>query len=105
MLGQVERALILDFDGTITEQDLLDEIAGRFGDEDVFAEVEAGLLGGDLPLHEVIRREFAPVKAPLDEVVDWVLANAPTAAGLRRARREARERGYDVTIVSSGFRS
>ena len=91
-----ERALILDFDGTITEQDLLDAIATHFGDEDVFAELEVGLLGGDLPLHEVIRREFAPVKAPLGEVVDWVLANAKTRAGFVELIREARERGYEV---------
>jgi 2-hydroxy-3-keto-5-methylthiopentenyl-1-phosphate phosphatase len=99
-----ERALVLDFDGTITEQDLLDEIAGRFGDENVFAEVETGLLGGRLPLHEVIRREFAPVTAPLDEVVDWVLANARLRPGFAELVKEARARGYDVTIVSSGFR-
>lgn len=99
-----ERALVLDFDGTITEQDLLDEIAGRFGDEDVFAEVEVGLLDGDLPLHEVIRREFAPVKAPLEEVVAWVLANARLRPGFPELVEEARARGYDVTIVSSGFR-
>ncbi len=97
-------ALILDFDGTITEQDLLDAIATRFGDEDVFSELEGGLLGGELPLHEVIRREFAPVKAPLGEVVDWVLANAKTRPGFGELVREARERGYEVTVVSSGFK-
>ncbi len=97
-------ALILDFDGTITEQDLLDAIATRFGDEDVFAELEGGLLGGGLPLHEVIRREFAPVKAPLREVVDWVLANAKTRPGFAELVHEARERGYEVTVVSSGFK-
>jgi 2-hydroxy-3-keto-5-methylthiopentenyl-1-phosphate phosphatase len=98
-----ERALVIDFDGTITEQDTLDELAQRFGDEDVFAEVEGALLGGDLPLHEVIRREFAPVKTPLPEAVDWVLANARLRPGFSELVHHARERGYDVTVVSSGF--
>jgi 2-hydroxy-3-keto-5-methylthiopentenyl-1-phosphate phosphatase len=105
MLGAMSApALILDFDGTITEQDLLDAIATEFGDEDVFAELEVGLLDGGLPLHEVIRREFAPVKAPLHEVVGWVLANARTRPGFAELVREARERGYEVAIVSSGFK-
>ncbi|MDQ3866345.1 MAG: hypothetical protein M3304_05905, partial [Actinomycetota bacterium] len=68
-----ERTLVVDFDGTITQQDLLDEIARTFGDEDVYREVDEGLDRRALTLHEVLRREFEPVRAPLDEVVAWVL--------------------------------
>jgi HAD superfamily phosphoserine phosphatase-like hydrolase len=99
-----ERTIVLDFDGTITEQDLLDVIAAHFGDEAVLEEAEEGLLGGSLPLHEVIRREFAPVTAPLEEVVAWVLANATLRPGLAQLVEEARARGDEVAIVSSGFR-
>jgi len=35
--------IFVDFDGTITEQDLLDRIAQTFGDPEVYAEVDAGL--------------------------------------------------------------
>ena len=62
------RTLVVDFDGTITEQDLLDEIALTFGDEEVYREVDEGLDDRSLSLNEVIRREFEPVRAPLDEV-------------------------------------
>ena len=36
-----------------------------------------------MPLREVITREFAPVTAPLDEVVAWVLEHARVRAGFR----------------------
>ena len=63
------RILVVDFDGTITEQDLLDEIALTFGDEEVYREVDEALDEDSLTLHEVIRREFEPVRAPLEERV------------------------------------
>jgi len=65
------RSVVLDFDGTVTESDLLDRAALEFGDPAVYDEVEHGLDGGRLPLREVITREFEPVTAPLEEVIAW----------------------------------
>ena len=98
------RTLVVDFDGTITEQDLLDEIAQTFGDEEVYKEVDEGLDDHSLTLNEVIRREFEPVRAPLGEVQDWVLENVRVRPGFRDVVELARERGWRFVIVSSGFR-
>jgi 2-hydroxy-3-keto-5-methylthiopentenyl-1-phosphate phosphatase len=98
------RTLVVDFDGTITEQDLLDTIAQTFGDEDVYREVDEGLDDHSLTLNEVIRREFEPVRAPLDEVRDWVLENVRVRPGFRELVALVRERGWRLVIVSSGFR-
>ena len=99
----MNRSVVLDYDGTVTESDLLDRIAKEFGDPAVYQEVEDGLDAGRLPLREVITREFAPVTAPLDEVVTWVLEHAKVRAGLADFVRGARAAGWDVHIVSSGF--
>jgi 2-hydroxy-3-keto-5-methylthiopentenyl-1-phosphate phosphatase len=99
-----ERTVVVDFDGTITEQDLLDEIALTFGDEDVYREVDEGLDDHSLSLNEVIRREFEPVRAPLAEVRAWVLENVSVRPGFRELVELARERGWRFVIVSSGFR-
>ena len=99
-----ERTLVVDFDGTITEQDLLDEIALTFEDEDVYREVDEGLDDHSLTLHEVIRREFEPVSAPLREVQEWVLENVRVRPGFGEVVQLARERGWRFVIVSSGFR-
>jgi 2-hydroxy-3-keto-5-methylthiopentenyl-1-phosphate phosphatase len=99
-----ERTLVVDFDGTITEQDLLDEIALTFGDEEVYREVDEGLDENRLTLHEVLRREFEPVRAPLPEVQRWVLENVRVRPGFHEVVELARERGWRFVVVSSGFR-
>jgi 2-hydroxy-3-keto-5-methylthiopentenyl-1-phosphate phosphatase len=98
-----EATLVLDFDGTITEIDLLDEIAERFGDPGVYREVEEGLLSGAITLRECITREFAPVRAPLADVTEWALQNIRIRAGFRAAIDLANDRGWPVLILSSGF--
>ncbi len=97
------RTLVVDFDGTITEDDLLDTIASRFGDPTVYQEVEDGLHGGHLSLREVITREFAPVRRPLEDVVRWELENVRIRPGFRELVELADERGWRLAIVSSGF--
>ncbi len=96
--------IFVDFDGTITEHDLLDRIAQTFGDPDVYAEVDRGLDVGRLTLHDVLRREFEPVTAPLSEVVEWVLAHAVVRPGFDELVEFARERDARLVVLSSGFR-
>jgi 2-hydroxy-3-keto-5-methylthiopentenyl-1-phosphate phosphatase len=97
------RTLVVDFDGTITEEDLLDEIALRFGDPEVYQEVDRGLDEQKLTLREVITREFEPVRKPLDEVVQWELENVRIRPGFRELVDRAKSRGWRFVIVSSGF--
>jgi 2-hydroxy-3-keto-5-methylthiopentenyl-1-phosphate phosphatase len=99
-----QRTLVVDFDGTITEQDVLDEIARTFGDDEVYREVDEALDRNGITLHEVLRREFEPVRAPLGEVLEWVHANASIRPGFRELVELARARGWRVVVVSSGFR-
>ena len=97
------RSIVLDFDGTVTESDLFDRIALEFGDPAVYQEVEDGLDAGTMPLREVITREFAPVTAPLDEVVAWSSSELAIRAGLPRFVDAAQAAGWEVHVVSSGF--
>ena len=94
---------MVDFDGTITEHDLLDEIASRFGDPAVYQEVEEGLDAGTMPLREVITREFAPVRRPLEEVVEWTLEHVRVRRGFGELVELALARGWGFKVVSSGF--
>ena len=100
----MKRTIYLDFDGTITERDLLDAIAQTFGDPEVYAEVDRELDDGNLTLHEVLRREFEPVRADLDDVVAWVLERVEIRPGFHELLALARDRGWRVIVLSSGFR-
>lgn len=92
-----ELALVLDWDGTVTERDTLQLTIERFGDVDVFHTLEAE-IGRTLTLQEAIAREMETVTAPLDEVVTWLLETVRVRPGF--AQLAAR---HDPLIVSAGF--
>jgi 2-hydroxy-3-keto-5-methylthiopentenyl-1-phosphate phosphatase len=89
--------VVVDWDGTVTETDVLHLVLLEFGDRDVYEEHEAR-LGKDLTLHEVIAGEFQTVRAPLEEVAAWVVENVRLRAGFR----DFAIRRHPV-VVSSGF--
>jgi 2,3-diketo-5-methylthio-1-phosphopentane phosphatase len=95
--------LVVDFDGTVTEDDLLDTVAQRFGDLDVYNRLDEGLDEGRVGLREVIVGEYEPVTAPLDEVLGWAFENIRIRPGFREFVERAKEDGFRVVIVSSGF--
>jgi 2,3-diketo-5-methylthio-1-phosphopentane phosphatase len=94
--------LVLDFT-TITEVDLLDEMARTFGDPAVYQEVEDGIHAGTISLQECITREFEPVTVSLEEMTRWVLDHVRIRPGLPELVSLARDRGWGVRILSSGF--
>ncbi len=89
--------LVLDWDGTVTETDTLHLVIERFGDLDLFHAVEAE-IGRGLTLREVIACEMETVKAPLGEVVGWLVDNVRVRAGFAELVA-----AYDPLIVSAGF--
>ena len=88
--------LFVDWDGTVTVQDSLVQVIHEFGDPAILAELEPR-VGVDLTLHEEIALEFEAVTTPLDEVVDWVLANVHVRPGLAELAE------LRPVIVSAGF--
>ena len=99
MVNQHKRslALVLDWDGTVTERDTLHMAIERFGDLETFHAMEAE-LGRRLTLDEVIAIEMATIQAPFEEVVDWLVEHV-------RVRRGFSElvAAHDPLIVSAGF--
>ena len=97
------RVVVVDFDGTVTETDTLDAVAEEFGDSAVYQHADAGLDAGRMSLHDVIRAEFEPVRAPLDEVVAWVVDHARIRPGFHELVDAADRNGWRLVILSSGF--
>ena len=69
----------------------------RFGDLAVFDELEEQ-VGGRMTLDEVIALEMATITAPLEEVVEWMLAHVEVRPGFRELVA-----AHDPLIVSAGF--
>lgn len=89
--------VVVDWDGTVTEVDGLHLVLLEFGDERIYDRAEEE-LGRRLTLHEVIALEFETIRAPLDEVVEWVRDNVRLRAGFADFARAHRP-----LVVSSGF--
>ena len=90
-------ALVLDWDGTVTERDGLHMAIERFGDLGVFDALEDE-LGKTLTLDEVIAAEMATIRAPLEDVRDWLVEHVRVRPGFRELVAE-----HAPLIVSSGF--
>jgi 2-hydroxy-3-keto-5-methylthiopentenyl-1-phosphate phosphatase len=88
---------VLDWDGTVTETDVLHLVLLEFGDEQIYDAAE-NQLGRELTLNEVIALEFSSVRAPLDEVVAWQRETVRVRPGFAELAR-----AHDPLIVSSGF--
>ena len=89
--------LVLDWDGTVTEVDSLHMLIERFGDLEVFLSLEAE-VGRTLTLDEVIAAEMATVRAPYEQVRDWLLEHVRLRPGFRELVAE-----HDPLLVSAGF--
>ncbi len=90
--------LVLDWDGTVSEEDTGWMVLERFGDREVFMQAEGQLGPGKLTLKQVMELEFSSVRAPLEEVRDWLVEEVRIRPGFC----ELAERHRPV-ILSSGF--
>src|SRR5688500_1399465 len=102
-MEQRRRSIVIDFDGTTTQDDLLDQIARDCGDPAVYHEDEDALHAGTMPLREVITREYKPVTTPMPEAVAWVLERVRVRPGFADLVHSAQRAGWEVHVVSSGF--
>ena len=89
--------LVLDWDGTVTERDTLSLVVQRFGDFELWRRT-GECMGRSLTHDEAIALGFSTVRAPLADVVAWLLENVRLRAGFH----ELVERPRPV-VVSSGF--
>jgi 2-hydroxy-3-keto-5-methylthiopentenyl-1-phosphate phosphatase len=99
----LSRTIAVDYDGTITEKDLLQPIAYEFGDPEVVGALDRGLDEGTVTLRDEIVGEYATVRTPLAEVLDWAFERTRIRPGFRELVELARERGWRLVVVSSGF--
>ena len=94
--------MVVDFDGTAHELDVLDAVCSRHAPAETAA-AEVALLAGEITLNECIRREFEPIRADHDEIVAERLSLGRLRQGFERFVTAARAAGHRVVIVSSGF--
>ena len=96
------RLVVVDFDGTITERDTLDEMCRRYAPE-AWAAAENDLDTRSMTLREVIRAEFEPIRGDHDTIVSETVERSSVRRGFAGFVRAAERAGDRVIVVSSGF--
>jgi len=90
--------VVVDWDGTLTEEDTQLMVLREFGDPELFRQAEDGLESGELTLRECMELEYSGMHASMEEVNEWLLEHARVRPGFR----EFAERRKPL-ILSSGF--
>ena len=96
--------IVVDFDGTITERDTLDDVLERYA-PDAYEAAERGLQAGELTLRECMTMEFEPVRGDHDAIVAEVVDAARIRPGFPEFVQAAKAGGHRLVIVSGGFES
>jgi len=94
--------IVVDFDGTITQQDTLVAVCRRHA-PDVFDEVERQLHAGEISLYECIRREFEAIHGDHDTLIDEAVGLCEVRPGFAGFVEAAKRAGHRLVVVSSGF--
>ncbi len=96
--------IVVDFDGTITERDTLDDVLEQYAPE-AYEEAERGLSEGRLTLRECMAMEFAPVRGDQATIVADAVRAAVVRPGFGEFVRAAEAAGHQLVVVSGGFES
>jgi 2-hydroxy-3-keto-5-methylthiopentenyl-1-phosphate phosphatase len=88
---------VLDWDGTVTLRDTQWMLLERFGDKELFAQME-GALGTTHSYREVMEAEVGTINVPLEEAVSFLVEEAEIRAGFSSFAGR-----FEPLILSSGF--
>lgn len=93
--------LLLDFDGTITSADMLDELVARFAADDSWKELERRWQACEIGSRECLGREFDLLRVSAEQL-EAFLQTIELDPGVERLFTVAAARGVPLTIVSDG---
>jgi 2,3-diketo-5-methylthio-1-phosphopentane phosphatase len=101
-LSALAPAVVLDFDGTICERDIGDEIADRFGPPG-WRDLDRRVAAGEMTLLDMQRRVWPQVRGAREEVLAFVDEVARFRPGFEALVGVAAARGAPLVVASGGF--
>ncbi|GBG96752.1 phosphoserine phosphatase SerB [Lactococcus termiticola] len=102
-MAEEKRLLVMDVDGTLINEeviDLLGELAGR---GQAIAELTARAMKGELDFRQALTDRVALLNELPVSVFDQVYDKISLTMGVEAVVKEAHERGWKVGLVSGGF--
>lgn len=95
-------AVLVDYDGTITDRDTLDVLLEHADGERVWREIEDALARREISLRDALDRQAALVRCTLDEADDLLRAQTRFDPAFAPFVERCAALGMAVSIVSSG---
>ncbi len=96
-------AVVCDFDGTATTEDVGDRVAIEFGGYGQWRAAEDRYKAGEIPFRELIADIFRPVTATREEIAAFARRIAVLRPGLERFVAACRDAGRPFLFVSAGL--
>ena len=96
-------AVVCDFDGTATVEDLADALSIQHLGYDRWKAANDAFHAGEISFVELLRRIFEPVAATPDEVQAFALAHARFRPGFAELLATCRQRGVRFVLASGGL--
>lgn len=93
--------MFIDFDGTITQVDVIDELIRRYAIDDSWKAVEEQWQRGEIGSMECLSREFDVIRVSPAHLTAF-LAQVPLDPGALRLFALLRERDVPVSVLSDG---
>jgi 2,3-diketo-5-methylthio-1-phosphopentane phosphatase len=94
--------VVLDFDGTVTDKDIGDEVCDRFADPS-WKDIDAAWVRNEISLPEAQRRMWALARAQREEAVAYAQHVGHRRPGLHTLISTVRDLGGEVWLASGGF--
>ncbi len=96
-------AVVCDFDGTATTEDIGDQVALRFAGRDGYEKAEDEYRAGAFPFSELLKRIFSPITASEREIAAFAADRARFRPGFERFLAECRGAGRPFVLCSAGL--
>ena len=101
---RAKRLIVFDVDSTLIQGEVIEMLAARVGAQDAVAAITEAAMRGELDFAESLRQRVATLAGLPAEVLDEVGDELLLTPGARTTLRTLRRLGYQVGVVSGGFR-
>ena len=96
-------AVVCDFDGTATTEDIADALSIRYAGYDRWKRANDAFQAGAISFEQLLREIFEPLEATPEQVRAFALERARFRPGFERLIELCRERGHPFVLASGGL--
>jgi phosphoserine phosphatase len=98
-----KRLVVMDMDSTLIQQEVIDELARRYGVYDKVSEITHRAMNGELSFDEALRERVALLAGAPESIVQEVLDAIELTPGAEELIRVLKKLGYRLALISGGF--